>query len=85
MLYNRAHLVPTSSSDKKPVRQVAYDRFETLRLGDGTAELAYHFKNLEGQPRDWRFVYQAPNPDHQGPPGPLEFARWKVPTRRSKD
>ena len=84
MLYNRAHLVPTSSSDKKPVRQVAYDRFETLRLGDGTAELAYHFKNLKGQPRDWRFVYQAPTQIIKIPV-PLEFARWKVPTRRSKD
>ena len=82
MLYNRAHLVP--ASDKKSVRQVAYDRFETLRLGDGTAELAYHFKNLEGRPRDWRFVYQAPTQIIKVPV-PLEFARWKVPTRRSKD
>ncbi len=82
MLYNRAHLVP--ASDKTPHRQVAYDRFETLRLGDGTAELAYHFKNLEGRPRDWRFVYQAPTQIIKVPV-PLEFARWKVPARRSKD
>jgi len=82
MLYNRAHL----RSIRKPgtAHRVVYERFETPRLGDGIAQLVYHFKNLEGQPADWRFVFEAPTQILKVPV-PLEFTRWKVPPARAKD
>ena len=82
MLYNRAHLLANRKSGTP--RRVAYERFETPRLGDGIAGLVYRFKNLEGQPADWRFVFEAPTQIIKVPV-PLEFARWKIPPARPKD
>jgi hypothetical protein len=82
MLYNRAHLlVPTSS---KTPRRVAYDRFETPRLGDGTAQLVYHFKNIEGPRGGWRFVYEAPTQILKVAV-PLDFKSWPLAAARSSD
>jgi hypothetical protein len=75
MLYNRAHLlVPTSS---KTPRRIAYDRFETPRLGDGTAELVYLFKNIPGPKTGWKFVYEAPTQILKVTV-PLDFKRWPL-------
>ena len=82
MLYNRAYLVP--KTDTAPPRRVAYDRFDTPRLGNGIARLVYHFKNLAGPPTQWRFVYEAPTQIVKVPV-PLEFTRWTIPPARAKD
>ena len=82
MLYNRAHLlVPTQS---KTPRRVAYDRFETPRLGDGTAQLVYHFKNIAGPTADWQFVYEAPTQILKVAV-PLDFKRWPLASAASDD
>ncbi len=58
MLYNQAHLLADSETGK--IRRMSYDRFDTPRIGDGTAELVYHFRNVAGPIDRWRFVYEAP-------------------------
>ena len=64
--------------------RVAYDRFETPRLGDGTAQLVYHFKNIEGPRGGWRFVYEAPTQILKVAV-PLDFKSWPLAAARSSD
>ncbi|MFP6766757.1 MAG: hypothetical protein VB859_01215 [Planctomycetaceae bacterium] len=71
LLYNRAYLVNTAK------QRVKFSRLETPRLGDGTAQITYHFKELDGRPADWDFVFEAATLIIKVPV-PLSFPRWKI-------
>ena len=54
LLHNRARLQARGQA------AVEFVRLETPRLGDGTAEIVYHFEDLRESPTIWQFRYEAP-------------------------